>query len=129
MEGIGQANIENWQNVFSGAQLTYTVTTGLTSTKQYRFRVRSKSEYDKQSLYSEVSVFYAAALPEQIVFESFTDFSKSKFTLNWVQPVINTETMLPIIAYRVYWDAGYLLPGNYELLATVNSYDQYFYVV
>lgn len=32
VEGIGEANIETWVNVFSGAALTYTVTSGLTST-------------------------------------------------------------------------------------------------
>lgn len=51
VEGIGLANIENWINVFTGAQLTTTVT-GLSATQQYRFRIRSLSEYAKQSLYS-----------------------------------------------------------------------------
>lgn len=35
--------------------------------------------------------------------------------------------MLPIDSYKVYWDAGYLLQGRFELLATINSYDHYFY--
>lgn len=35
--------------------------------------------------------------------------------------------MLPILSYKVYWDAGYLLSGNYELLETISSYDHYFY--
>ena len=37
--------------------------------------------------------------------------------------------MLPIDAYHVYWDAGYLLSGNFELLAAINSFDQFFYTV
>jgi hypothetical protein len=66
VEGLGSANIETWENKFTGAALTYEITTGLTATMQYRFRVRAISEYDKQSLYSDVSTFYAAALPAQI---------------------------------------------------------------
>ena len=63
---VGLANIENWVNIFTGASLTYTVTQNLNSTMQYRFRVRSISEYLKQSPYSKVSTFYAASLPQQI---------------------------------------------------------------
>jgi hypothetical protein len=66
VEGVGLANIENWVNIFTGASLTYTVTQNLNSTMQYRFRVRSISEYLKQSPYSKVSTFYAASLPQQI---------------------------------------------------------------
>jgi hypothetical protein len=35
--------------------------------------------------------------------------------------------MLPIDAYNVYWDAGYILEGQFKLLATIDSYDHYFY--
>lgn len=35
--------------------------------------------------------------------------------------------MLAIDAYNVYWDAGYILEGEFVLLATINSYDHYFY--
>ncbi len=35
--------------------------------------------------------------------------------------------MIPIDSYLVYWDAGYILEGEFELLATINSFDQYFY--
>jgi hypothetical protein len=35
--------------------------------------------------------------------------------------------MLPIDSYLVYWDAGYILEGEFELLATINSFDHYFY--
>jgi hypothetical protein len=55
VEGIGYANIESWQTVFTGYALEYEVTTGLTATLQYRFRVSVISEYAKQSIYSEVS--------------------------------------------------------------------------
>ncbi len=65
VEGIGLANIENWINVFTGAQLTATVT-DLTATEQYRFRIRSITEYAKMSLYSETATFYAASQPEQV---------------------------------------------------------------
>lgn len=82
VEGIGFANIAQWSNVFSGAQLFYKVT-GLAPTFQYRFRVRSESEYLKNSLYSPVSVFYAAALPPTIVFPAspFTNFNLDSFKL------------------------------------------------
>lgn len=45
-------------------------------------------------------------------------------TFVWDQPVRDPSTKLPIDAYRVYWDAGYLLSGNFELLATINSYEK-----
>jgi hypothetical protein len=35
--------------------------------------------------------------------------------------------MLQIDSYKVYWDAGYILEGEYELLATINAFDHYFY--
>lgn len=88
VEGIGFANIENWVNVFNGEALTYTVTTGLTATKQYRFRVRAVSEYEKLSYYSEVNTLYAAALPEQIQFAAlstdiFTQINLNRLTFTW----------------------------------------------
>lgn len=64
VEGIGASNIELWTPVFTGHALTYTVTSNLQPTLQYRFRVRAISEYLKESPYSKISVFYAAALPE-----------------------------------------------------------------
>ena len=39
VEGIGFANVENWQNVFAGDALNYSVTTGLDAKYSYRFRV------------------------------------------------------------------------------------------
>jgi hypothetical protein len=35
--------------------------------------------------------------------------------------------MLPILSYRVYWDAAYLLSGNFALLSEIESFDQFFY--
>jgi hypothetical protein len=37
--------------------------------------------------------------------------------------------MLPIDKYNVYWDAGFLHSGNFELLAQINSYDQFHFKV
>jgi hypothetical protein len=45
VEGNGLANTELWLNVFTGHSLSYTVTSGLQSTFEYRFRVRAVSEY------------------------------------------------------------------------------------
>jgi hypothetical protein len=45
-EGLGVANEITWVNVFTGAGLSYTVS-GLTPTKQYKFRVSALSEYQK----------------------------------------------------------------------------------
>jgi hypothetical protein len=50
----------------------------------------------------------------------------NQLTFTWQQPVI-TADQLPIDSYRVYWDKGFLLKGQYELLAEINSYDHYFY--
>lgn len=74
---------------------------------------------------------FAAALPEQIQFattssEIFTETNLNKLTIAWTQPAL-TSVMLPIDSYKVYWDAGYLLQGRFELLSTINSYDHYFY--
>lgn len=76
-----------------------------------------------------MSTFYAAALPEQIQFDSlvFTDISQQSLTFEWMQPLIDEATMLPIDSYRVYWDAGYLLEDNYVLLSEITAYDHYFY--
>ena len=45
----------------------------------------------------------------------------------WEQPVIDVDNMLPIDGYNVYWDAGYLLSGNFVLKERLNSYDQFSY--
>jgi predicted phage tail protein len=125
VEGIGASNIESWTTVFTGHALTYTVTSSLTPKSQYRFKVRAVSEYLKESPYSSIAVFYAASLPEQITFPStiFTGIEKVSLTFTWNQPVIDSTTMIAIDSYNVYWDAGYLLSGDFELIAQINSYD------
>ena len=47
----------------------------------------------------------------------FTAIEKDTLTFTWDQPVIDTANMLPIDEYNVYWDAGYLLSGTFELKA------------
>ncbi len=41
--------------------------------------------------------------------------------------MIDDQTQLPIDAYQVYWDAGYLLDGDFVLLETIRAYDHNFY--
>lgn len=125
IEGIGFANVENWLTVFTGDALEYEVTSGLTATLVYRFRVRAISEYAKQSLYSETAQFYAAPLPSKLTFPAspFTELEATSLKFTWDQPAINPALELPILEYRVYWDASYLLSGNFALLDTVTSYD------
>lgn len=87
VEGIGVANVENWQSVFVGDALEYEVTTGLTATLMYRFRVQAVSEYAKQSLFSEVAQYYAAALPAKITFDAggaFTEYGATSLRFDWV---------------------------------------------
>lgn len=86
--------------------------------------MRAVSEYSKLSLYSEVATYYAAALPAQITFPItvFTEVKTTSLTFNWVQPTIQSQ-MLPILAYRVYWDSAYLIAGNFLLLNEIYSYD------
>jgi len=129
VEGIGYANVENWQIVFAGDALEYEVSSGLTATLVYRFRVRAVSEYAKLSLYSEISEFYAAPLPDMITFPAspFTELGASFLKFTWHQPSINLALKLPILSYKVYYDASYLLSGQFTLLDTVTSYDQFFY--
>jgi hypothetical protein len=43
--------------------------------------------------------------------------------LNWKQPILDELNRLPTLSYRVFWDAGYLLEGNYVLLEEVFAYD------
>lgn len=85
VEGVGAANIESWTTVFTGHALTYTVMTDLKAKSQYRFRVRSVSEYSKESQYSSIAVYYAASLPAKITYPStvFTDIQKDTLTFFW----------------------------------------------
>ena len=69
VEGLGVENIEDWQTVFTGSALSFAVTNGVGSVTlvpklKYRFRVLAISEYQKESPYSKIASFYAAALPE-----------------------------------------------------------------
>lgn len=59
----------------------------------------------------------------------FTQIEEQALTLTWKQPIIDDQTMLPILSYRVYWDAGYLLEGNFVLLTEINAFDHFFYRV
>jgi hypothetical protein len=118
VEGIDTPNVENWVSKFAGEALTYTVisdsNSNLVTKAQYRFRVSAISEYnDMQSLYSEISTYYCAALPEKIEFPTttFVDFGANTLEFVWNQPTMNLAEMLLIDSYRVYWDAGYLLQG------------------
>ncbi len=68
VEGLSSPNNENWVLKFAGKALTYTVTTGLTPKKSYRFKVLARNEYAIKSEYSEISEYIAAALPAKITF-------------------------------------------------------------
>lgn len=35
--------------------------------------------------------------------------------------------MLPVDKYNVYWDAGYILEGDFVLLAEIKAFDQFFF--
>jgi len=86
IEGVGIPNVENWLNVYTGSSLKFEVSTGLIATAQYRFRVRVINEYLLQSPYSQISVFYAATLPDKIKFPTtiFTNLDFTEITLNWL---------------------------------------------
>jgi hypothetical protein len=73
VEGLTVANVETWAVVYTGSSLTYTVSTGLTATQAYRFRVRAVSEHSLESPYSPVAIYYAAPLPPQITFDTTND--------------------------------------------------------
>jgi fibronectin type 3 domain-containing protein len=111
--------------VFAGDALEYEVSSGLTATLVYRFRVQAVSEYAKLSLYSEISEFYAAPLPDTITFPAnpFTELGASFLKFTWNQPSISLALKLPILSYKLYYDASYLLSGQFTLLDTVTSYD------
>jgi titin len=133
VEGLSTANLESWTLVFTGQALQYNVQTGLTGTKQYRFKVRSVSEHDRVSPFSGVSVYYAAPLPAKITFDTASNAhlktSKYSIWLTWVLPAIAPATQLPIDAYVVYWDEGYRSSGNFSRLAKVEAYKENFYNV
>lgn len=131
VEGVGEANVENWVLQFAGKALTYTVTTGLTPKKSYRFKVLAKNEYDILSQYSDITEWIAAALPAKITFPAnpFSEYGKTSLLITWITPVINAATMIPINYYKVYWDEGYRNSGDFALLSQVTSYDQNFYRV
>jgi hypothetical protein len=70
VEGVAAANIERWDLVYSGTDLRYNLATGLTAAAAYRFKVRAVSEQYLESPFSSVSVFYAAALPPTLAFNT-----------------------------------------------------------
>ena len=63
VEGLDVANIESWTLAYIGSALTYDITSGLTATYAYRFKVMTKSEQHLESAFSSISMFYAAPLP------------------------------------------------------------------
>jgi hypothetical protein len=63
VEGLDVANIESWTLAYSGSALTYEVTTGLSATMAYRFKVKTVSEQYLESGFSSIALFYAAPLP------------------------------------------------------------------
>jgi hypothetical protein len=133
VEGLDVANIESWTLVSIGSDaLTYTVTSGLTATKAYRFKVRTRSEQHLESAFSSISMFYAAPLPPQVTFETTDDAhletSRVSIQLTWIQPTLSADE-LAIDGYRLYWDAGFRSSGNFTELAYLDSYDQNFYNV
>ena len=132
VEGREVANIESWDLVYTGDALSYDVTSGLTATKAYRFRVKSKSEYLIESPFSSVSIFYAAALPSQIVFDTTNgehlEQTRVSIWLSWQRPTLTADE-LPIDAYIVYWDEGFRSSGNFTQLARIDTYDQSFFNV
>ena len=131
VEGIATPNDENWVLKFAGKALTYTVSTGLIPKKSYRFKVLAKNEYDILSQYSDITEWIAAALPAKILFpaQPFSEFGKTSLQLNWLTPIINSLTMIPINYYRIYWDEGWRNSGDFVFLSYVTSYDQNFYKV
>jgi len=79
VEGLGTANIESWSNVYTGSALTYTLSTGLTAKKSYRFKVHAISEESLTSLSSKVAEFVAASLPPTVTFPA-TPFPETSRT-------------------------------------------------
>ena len=76
-----------------------------------------------------MAIYYAAALPEQIAWpaaesDKFPDTYQTSIKLAWTKPVLSAD-QLPILSYRVYWDASYLL--DFPLLAEIFAYDQPFF--
>lgn len=63
VEGDGIANVVSWSLIYTGSALTYSVTSGLTALKHYKFKVVSMSEASLLSLDSDIAEFIAAALP------------------------------------------------------------------
>lgn len=131
VEGLGAPNVEDWVLQFAGKALTYTVNSGLTPKKSYRFKVLAKNEYAITSLYSEITEYITAALPAKIAFpvQPFSTVTLNSLELNWITPTIDSATMIPINYYKVYWDEGFRNSGDFVLFGLVTSYDQDFYTV
>jgi len=131
VEGVGPANIEDWGGpVYTGSSLTFDVTTGLTATMAYRFRVKAISEHQLISPYSSIATYYAAPLPAEIDFDTAAQAhlltSRSWIQLTWIAPTISAAE-LPVDAYIVYWDGGTRSSGNFTQLARIDAYDQNYY--
>jgi hypothetical protein len=133
VEGLGAANVVEWGSspVYTGTALRATIG-GLVAGKAYRFRVQAVSEHLRTSPYSSVAVFYAAAPPAQITFDTAAgahlEAAESWIHLAWVRPTIAADELL-VDAYILYWDEGSRSSGNLTQLARIDAYDQNFYNV
>ena len=130
VEGVGPANIEDWgAPVYSGTALSFDVTTGLTATKAYRFKVKSVSEHLLASPFSSIATYFAAPLPAEIAYDTLEDAhlltSRSWIQLTWIPPTISA-TELPVEAFLVYWDEGSKSSGNFTQLARIDAPDHNF---
>jgi hypothetical protein len=68
-------------------------------------------------------------LPDQITFPAddvFTQIESTALTFQWEKPQI-TADKLPLLEYRVYWDAGYLLDGDFVQLDSIYAFNHNFF--
>ena len=93
VEGVGVSNVENWALIYTGNGLTFNKNTAVTALARYRFKVVAINEQLLQGVYSSVSVFRAAAVPNAITFpvDPF-ETTKTSIQITWDQPTINVAT-------------------------------------
>ena len=88
--------------IYTGSDLQYDVTSGITELKQYEFKVSDVDAEDRESDYSNIAIFYAASVPTTISDSSITleNYSKNQIKISWTYTSTGNE--LTLFYYILY---------------------------
>ena len=118
------AIVENWIQVYDGTAFTYTVSTGLTAGRKYRFKVQAKNAYNS-GVFSSISSFIAGSTPSAIGTFLVQSISRYWANLQWIKPSLVAVTDPSVAGYLIYSDLGNL--ASYTIIANITNGDQLSY--